>query len=217
MMIKINKETALNHSSKSNKSRKVLMMTIVASIVASAASVPANAAKYRHNSSDRHNASFDYARVIKVRPIVETYQVNHPQEQCWNERVPVRSHYNNRNYRSTRTKTPQIVGAIIGGIIGNQVGKRGGGNSRDVATVAGAVLGGSIGRDTQYQNSRHQGRYERSQYQTVQRCEVTDNYVTQQEVVGYKVKYKYNGEVFHTQVAEHPGKRIKVRVSVRPL
>jgi uncharacterized protein YcfJ len=46
-----------------------------------------------------------------------------------------------------RSATPMIVGGIIGGVLGNQMGK---GRGKDAATVAGVLLGGSIGRDVSY-------------------------------------------------------------------
>ncbi|MFA7388519.1 MAG: glycine zipper 2TM domain-containing protein, partial [Thiohalobacteraceae bacterium] len=46
-----------------------------------------------------------------------------------------------------RSATPMVVGGIIGGVLGNQVGK---GRGKDLATVAGVILGGSIGRDMGY-------------------------------------------------------------------
>ncbi len=201
-----------------NTKFKTLSRSLIAAAVVSAVSLPVAAGKYR-NQSNYNNSAIDYARVINVQPVVETYQVNKPVEQCWNERVAV-SH-ERKNYRN-KSKTPEIVGAILGGVIGNQVGKRGGGKARDVATVAGAVLGGSIGRDTKHRNSRrdndrYDNRYEQTRYETVQRCEVRDSYVTKEQIVGYDVEYKYRGNVFHTQMAQHPGQKIKVNVTVNPV
>lgn len=227
-MNNITENVNLNNNTSSTKIRKTLAVTLIAAAIVAASSVPAAASKYRssssysnssYDSSEYENSTYDYAKVINVAPVVESYQVNKPVEQCWDERVPVRSHYRDRRARS-KTKTPEIVGAILGGIIGNQVGKRGGGKARDVATVAGAVLGGSIGRDTKHNSRRHQDRYddryETARYETVQRCDIKDSYITQEQVVGYDVEYKYRGNVFHTQMAEHPGKKIKVKVTVNP-
>lgn len=61
---------------------------------------------------------------------------------CWREPVGARSY------------TPEITGAIVGGAIGNQFGS---GSGRDIATVAGAALGGSLGHD--YKNRYHGGNY----------------------------------------------------------
>jgi len=170
---------------------KTMSRSMIAAAVIGAVSLPVAAGKYR-GGSNYNNSAVDYAKVINVQPV------------------------------------------ILGGVIGNQVGKRGGGKARDVATVAGAVLGGSIGRDTKHRNSRrysdryerdydngHNNRYnngyENTRYENVKRCEVRDSYITKEEVVGYDVEYKYRGNVFHTQMAQHPGDKIKVKVTVNPV
>ena len=183
--------------------------SLIAVAVASTLSLPAFSAK---GYGSNYNASYDYAKVVQVNPIYESYDVNHPIEQCYHKEVPVRkSHYRNKS------KTPEIVGAIIGGVVGNRIGKRGGGNARDVATVAGAVLGGSIGRDIKHKNNRrYNDRHYNQQYKTVKHCELQDHYVTEKKLVGYDVAYKYNGNVFHTQMDYDPGRKIKVKVSVTP-
>ena len=205
---------------KKAKLNKITTSLLVAGLIG-VTSMPAAAEKYK-NYSD--NSSYDYARVVDVTPIVETYRVNNPVEKCWNERVSVRdNHYPNRRYKN-KTRTPEIVGALIGAAVGNQLGKKGGGKARDVATVAGAVLGGSIGRDVKHQNqarrdyhhSRHHNRHQ-TRYETVERCEVHDAYTTKEEVVAYDVAYKYRGNVFHTQMNQHPGDKIKVKVTVDPV
>ncbi len=206
-----------------NTTYRALPRTVIAAAVLAttigAVAIPASAGNYR-NQSSYDNSTVDYARVIDVKPLVETYQISNPVERCWDERVPVRDTAYDRGYRN-KSKTPEILGAIIGGVIGNQVGKRGGGKARDVATVAGAVLGGSVGRDVKHKNNRrhrdYDDRYERVRYETVQRCEVKESYVTKEEVVGYDVSYKYRGNVFHTQMDQHPGDKIKVKVTVDPV
>jgi len=203
-----------------NKTHKLFTRTLITAAVASVIAVPAAAGKYR-NKSAYDNATYDYARVVDVQPRIETYQVNNPVESCWNERVPVRERTAHHRSHRKSSKTPEILGAIIGGVVGNQVGKRGGGKARDVATVAGAVLGGSIGRDVKHKNrryhDRYDDRYERVRYENVKRCEVKDSYVTKEQVVGYDVAYKYRGNVFYTQMNQHPGDKIKVKVTVNPV
>jgi len=182
------------------KSIKTLAKTIIALSTVALIASPVAARDYNNQST---HSSFNYAQVVNVKPVVEKYQVNNPVEQCWNEQVRV----NNRGSHNTRT--PDILGGLIGAAIGNKVGN---GRGQDVATVAGAVLGASVGRDIRKSNQSRSG----STYQVVQRCEVRDSYTTHEQIVGYDVAYRYNGEVFHTQMNQHPGKRIKVRVTVSP-
>ncbi len=197
---------------KTNSGLNKLAVSVAVAGAMLMASTPAMAKKYRSHD----NATFDYAKVVDVHPVYETYEVNNPVQHCYDERVRV----DDRRYRRHNSKTPEIVGGIIGGVIGNQVGKRGGGKARDVATVVGAVLGGSIARDAKHRNRHsHDRRYNNGydRYETVQRCETRDSYSTRKELIGYDVTYKYRGNVFNTHFADHPGKRIKVKVTVDPV
>jgi len=192
-----------------SKLKKMALPLVIASTVA-LISVPVAAKKYRSYS----NQTYDYAKVVSVEPVYETYEVNKPVQHCYDEQVRV---YDDRRYKRYDSKTPEIVGGIIGGAIGNRIGKRGGGKARDVATVVGAVLGGSIARDVKHKNrsQRHYGGH--GHYKTVERCETRDSYSTHKELVGYDVTYKYRGNVFHSKFAEHPGDQIKVQVTVNPV
>ncbi|MES9962828.1 MAG: glycine zipper 2TM domain-containing protein [Candidatus Sedimenticola sp. 20ELBAFRAG] len=147
------------------------------------------------------NSFSDRARVLKAKPIYETVQVSQPEEQCWSERVY------HRGERRSKSYTPSIAGAIIGGAIGNQFGK---GTGKKIMTVAGAALGASVGNDISKKGHR------RGYATTERRCEVVDRYTEQEELVGYKVKYKYNGKTFWTRTDNHPGKWLDVSVSVSP-
>jgi len=142
---------------------------------------------------------YDSARVLKVKPIYDTVQVNHPRRKCWDEPVYRRGGGN--------SAVPTIVGGIIGGVIGNQFGK---GNGRRALTVAGTLLGGAIGHDIGRENYG-------PGYETMERrCRMVYRYTSRQEVVGYRVKYRYNGKMHWTRTKEHPGKYINVKVKVRP-
>ena len=39
---------------------------------------------------------------------------------------------------------------------------------------------------------------------------------TERRIIGYRVGYRYGGETFERTVDEHPGERLRVRVSLRP-
>lgn len=92
-----------------------------------------------------------------------------------------------------------VAGAVVGGALGNQVGK---GDGRKAATVAGAVLGGAIGR----RMARDEGR----------RCRTVEVEREERRLVGYDVEYSYKGETYMSRVAEDPGNRLRIRVSVTP-
>ncbi len=141
----------------------------------------------------------DTARVLKVKPIYETVRVNHPRRKCWDEPVYHRGH--------NSSAVPTITGAVLGGVIGNQFGK---GRGRDALTIAGTLLGGAIGHDI---GDQHAG----PGYETMERrCKVVNRFSQRDEVVGYRVKYRYNGKNQWTRTDEHPGKHIRVKVKVKP-
>ena len=186
---------------------KTLTKSLIVAGVIGAVSLPVAAKKYR----DYSNSTYDTARVVDVVPVVETYQVNNPVEECWDEKVRKSARYSGRGHY---TRTPEILGGIIGAAIGNQFGS---GRGKKVATAAGAVLGASVGRDVKHRN-RHYDRYDRrARYETVRRCEVRDRFTTEERVIGFDVAYKYRGNVFHTQMDQHPGDKIKVKVTVDPV
>lgn len=145
-----------------------------------------------------HAADFDdFARVISVTPQVE--QVNHPQQECRTEYVPV-------HRQQQRGVGGSILGGLAGGIIGNQVG---GGNGRTVATAAGAIAGAIVG--DRMENS--DGTVVTEQ-QPVRQCRTIDNW--QSRTNGYAVTYEYHGRTYSTVMPYDPGERMRVHVSVVP-
>lgn len=157
---------------------------------------------------------YDYARVVDVNEIIEKVKYSEPVEKCWNEKVRYRNE--RRHARNHDSRTPDVIGTLIGAAVGNRFGS---GSGRDAATVAGALLGGSIGRDVRKSGQRHnQGRY-RDDYrvETVRQCETHHEVRYDEQVAGYNVKYKYKGKVFSTQMDTHPGRKIKVQVTVVPV
>ncbi|MBX2847626.1 MAG: glycine zipper 2TM domain-containing protein [Acidiferrobacterales bacterium] len=180
-----------------SKSLKSLTTALAVAGALTTLALPASAKNYNRSG----HSSVAYAQVVGVTPVVESYRVNNPVEHCWDEKVRTRS-------TASRSRTPEILGGLIGAAIGHEFGS---GRGQDVATVAGAVLGASVGRDVKHQNTRNS-----SSYQVVQRCEVRDSYSSRERVVGYDVAYRYNGKVFHTQMAQHPGKRIRLNVTASP-
>lgn len=145
---------------------------------------------------------YDYAKVVRVEPIVRQIRVSVPQEECWEEHVPVYQ-------RSHQSATPMILGGIIGGVLGNTVGK---GHGRDAATVAGTILGGSVGRDIGHDRQRP------TEVGTTRetRCRQVVDYRNEERIEGYWVTYHYQGEDYVTRMTNDPGPRIRVRVTVQP-
>jgi uncharacterized protein YcfJ len=142
------------------------------------------------------------AKVIETEPLYETVEVANPVTECWTERVT-------RNNHRRGSYTAPLAGGIVGGVVGNQFG---GGRGKTVLTVAGALLGASMGHD--YNTSHYRGR---PRVENVRHCETVDRYEQEQQLVGYRVKYRYEGQTYYTQTTEYPGKFIPVRVKVSPV
>lgn len=150
----------------------------------------------------------DFGRVVKVRPLVE--QVNRPRQECKTEyvQVPVQQ----QAPQQARSAGGAILGGIAGAIIGNQVG---GGSGRTAATAAGAIAGAMVG--DRIDNDKGQPAYAappHMQEQAVRQCRTVDNW--EQRTTGYEVTYDYRGRAYTAIMANDPGQRIRLRVSVEP-
>ncbi len=164
--------------------------------------------KTRYNNQDQY---MDYAEVLNVTPLYREVRVSVPEQQCWDEKVVYQQPgWYSGGYQSY---TPQIIGGVAGGVIGNQFGK---GTGNTLMTVAGALLGGSIGRDVSYQNRRYQERGYNSYTTTETRCETRNSYRTEEREDGYQVQYRYNGRTYSTRMNRAPGDKIRVNVQVVP-
>jgi len=143
------------------------------------------------------DAGVKYAKVVSVNPVRSS--VNNPKQVCHDETV-------------THTAPPKdehriagtAIGAVVGGLVGNQVG---GGKGKTLATVAGAVGGGYAGN--RIQASRQHGQVT----STVERkCETVNNSST--KIVGYDVRYEYNGVTRTVRMDHDPGDRVQVQEGV---
>jgi uncharacterized protein YcfJ len=159
-------------------------------------------------TSDTH---YETAPVKDVQPIIRVVQVSTPREICWDEQVRNTAYREKGGYRS---HTPTVAGGILGGIVGNQLG---GGRGRTVMTVAGSLLGASMGRDAGYRyRSRRHGAGKIS-YSTERRCEIEDVVHQEERLEGYRVTYAYHGKTYITRTQEDPGRNIEIRVQVSPV
>jgi uncharacterized protein YcfJ len=161
--------------------------------------VLATAATFLVASAGANAAAYDYAKVISSKPVVRYVNVKVPVRECWQE-----THYYTAYEPRHRKPGRTIAGAIIGGVVGHQFG---GGRGKDVATIAGTMIGASIAR----------GPIERVEYaRPVERCETRFRNQREQRIDGYDVVYKYQGQRYATRMPYDPGRRIKVRVDIRP-
>ena len=160
------------------------------------------------SASADHGRAFGYAyaRVIDVDPIMRRVVTERPRRECWQE----------TEYRAERPlglAGPTIAGSIIGAAIGRQFGS---GSSRDALTLMGAAAGAAVANDRAQRNLARRGG-ETLHEVPVERCNVTVERVAENVVSGYWVTYRYRGRDYRTQMREHPGDRIALEISGRPV
>lgn len=158
-------------------------------------------------AGDRHQSYYqDTARVVNVEPIYK-YTRYRPRD-C--DDGYHRDRRNNYPRRHLSENTSTITGAIIGGVIGNQFGD---GRGKTAMTIAGTVLGGSVARDSYRNRPLGHSRDNRDQCRYV---DDRNDYRNTRNIDGYRVTYRYNGQLFTTTMDHDPGRRIPVEVSIRP-
>ncbi|MGZ5571954.1 MAG: glycine zipper 2TM domain-containing protein [Usitatibacter sp.] len=166
----------------------------------------------------------DTARVLSSTPIYD--RVVTPRRECHMEQVT--AYEESRTVREPESRVARneggigpgaVVGAIVGGVIGHQLG--GSSAGRDHGTAAGAVVGGLIGNsierdaDSADRGATREVVVDRVPVtRDVQRCNTIAD--AREAIVGYDVRYEYNGHEFTTRLAYDPGQQLPVNVEVRP-
>ena len=143
----------------------------------------------------------DTAEVIQAEPLYKPVRVAHPVSECWIERVTYAS-------RGHNAYAGPVAGGVIGGVLGNRLAR---GRGRTAMTVAGTLLGASIGQRL------GSASYRPPTTADVRRCATVNRYEQRQQLVGYRVDYRYEGQTFSTRTPKHPGRFIRVRVNVDPV
>lgn len=213
------------------------------------ASGAASAQSYSGGYGDRGgryaNGDYDYARVIRVDPIIEgdryggrtvstaqrCYYRDADDQYVSDDYYRDDGSYRDDRYRDDRygdrygddryrgNDTGRTVATVIGGIAGAVIGSKiGDGSGRYVGTAVGSMVGGMAGRSI-YDNSQRNRQVRRG---TVRVCDPEpvnggyNGYGGDGRVTGYDVTYEYANRTYHTRTSYHPGDRIRVRVDVRP-
>lgn len=156
-------------------------------------SLPLVATATRYNNINHSNIS--YGRVIAAEPIYHNVSVPEERQVCDRRR----NHGDYRYKQNTENAGKAILGGIIGGAIGNRFGK---GRGRDASTALGVLIGAGIGADSN--NRRHHR----------QSCYVETFYHNEERFMGYDVTYEFKGQLYQTQMQQHPGDRVRLRVNV---
>lgn len=155
--------------------------------------------------AQRHDAQYDYARVIESVPIKRYVTVRTPVRECWQE----------EQYYEVAQPAPgagisTLFGAVVGGVIGHQFGS---GRGNDAATVAGTLVGAAVGNSS----ARRRAGYETVRHsRPVERCSTSVREHREERIDGYRVIYEYRGQKYATQMPYDPGRELRVRVDVRP-
>ncbi len=156
-------------------------------MVAFLAGLPGLAAANRYSN-------INYGQVVEVEPIYQNISIPEERQVCERRR--------SNDYRYKRNESAAgkaILGGIIGGAIGNRFGK---GRGRDASTALGVLIGAGIGAN------KSKSHYNRPD------CYIETYYNNEERFMGYDVTYEFNGELYQTQMQEHPGDRVRLRVNV---
>lgn len=150
---------------------------------------------------------YEYGKVIKVSPVYREIKVSTPVKECWQEPVTRPRSVRQGSHSAGGT----LAGGLIGGIIGHQFGH---GRGKKLATAVGTIVGAQLGHDAaRGSHASSHGSY--TAYESF--CEV-ENQVSYEEVLdSYRVTYRYKGNKYQTTMPYHPGKKIKLRVSIEPV
>ena len=159
------------------------------------------------NSRPRDVPAYDYAKVLSAQPVIRYVTVKTPVEECWQETA----NYTTYN-RPPRAAGSMLVGALIGGVVGHQFGS---GHGNDAATAAGVLIGATIGHNSAVRRGGPGYGYVRSS-RPIERCKTVYRDHREERIDGYDVVYRYNGQKYATRMPYDPGKRIKVRIDIRP-
>ncbi|MCG6865631.1 MAG: hypothetical protein LJE58_09435 [Thiogranum sp.] len=143
----------------------------------------------------------DTAEVLQAEPLYQLAQVARPVNECWTETVV-------QNSPRRGVYAGPLAGGIIGGVLGNRLASGRGSTSM---TVGGTLLGAAIGHTLSAASQRP------PTTANVRRCRTVNRLEPRQQLVGYRVHYRYEGQTFTTRTRGYPGKYIRVRVDVDPV
>ncbi|HSN21039.1 MAG TPA: glycine zipper 2TM domain-containing protein [Usitatibacter sp.] len=151
-------------------------------------------APHDRRDDDRYGRA-DRARVIDSRPV---YGAAGEHEECWNEQTS--------SYERHHIGAGTVIGGIAGGVVGHQFGS---GRGNTAATAAGAIGGALLGNRVDRDRAENDdGR---------QRCRtVRDESDNSRDVIGYDVRYRYQGREYETRLDHPPGRWLEVGRETRP-
>jgi uncharacterized protein YcfJ len=151
----------------------------------------------------------EYARVVSVTPQIRTVQIQVPVREC----EEVAGYFVHSPQVSRQNIAPTVIaGGVIGGLVGNNVGS---GSGRDAARIFGTLAGAAIASDIA--RERQQVTTTRTWVPGSTQCTTRNSFRTEERLDGYSVTYEYRGVHYTTHTREHPGTRLPIQVTVRPM
>lgn len=201
-------------------SKTVLIAAALLGTVATAQARPHNGPEVHDDSNyqGKHGRAAHYrdtARVIDVEPIVSWRQVEVQRRVCKPRRRHHDDYSDNRRYDGNDDYlVPTVLGGVVGGVLGSQVDDRG---ARVVTTAAGSAVGALVGyglSQASYQTVDHRDHHHGKHHG--RKCRTVTEYERRRHVDGYRVTYRYRGHEFVTRTEQRPGRRIPVKVKLRP-
>lgn len=148
----------------------------------------------RNDDRGRYDRRDERARVIDSRPV---YGEAGSHQECWNQET--------KSYERHHIGAGTVIGAIAGGVLGHQIGS---GRGNTAATAAGAIGGGVIGNRIDSNRADNQDNGERCRT-------VRDGSDDSRDVVGYDVRYRYQGRDYETYLDHEPGQWLVVGQDTR--
>ena len=181
-------------------------------------SVPVAAEPQAHKVG-QSNSYVVNAVVVNATPIEVVRSVERPVKTC--ERLDQTSYYRDEpRERRHGGVGAQILGGLVGGVIGNQFG---GGKGNKALTIAGALIGSSIGKNRAGRpNQRHystRGAARRGNdrsYQPEYHCRTNTSTREIIQVTGYDVTYRYHNTLYKRRMDFDPGDTLELRIRATP-
>ena len=165
--------------------------------------------------------SYEYVPVISATPVSKIIQHSTPYQDCWSEQVqiePSRTQPAQNSYFDSmfdqNSYTGTVLGTLVGGGIGNALGHSK--SNKKAGAVAGGILGGAVAYDLTH-NRRTIPEFNRARYETRQRCTTRYKTYEEEKVVGYRVRYRYNGSEYTTQTKHEPGDTLRMKLVATPV
>jgi uncharacterized protein YcfJ len=179
----------------------------IAGLAAAAVLLGVSSGVYADGYGRQSGAIYDYAKVLSSQPVIHYVTVRRPVQECWQE-----TQYYTEHRRAPGEGGATLLGAVVGGVIGHQFG---GGSGKHAATAVGSIIGATIGNDVAHRRAGPE--YGDTQVsRPVRRCATRYRDHREQRIDGYDVIYRYRGQKYSTRMPYAPGRKMKIRVDIRP-